>query len=377
MTARTATLHKGKGYAGDKLDSYDAPTGSVGSGTCYGCGSFGGAGGAAWVDALPEVRKGCRTVPSAIGHGYPEADYAQDGDWRDADADAAADQQGYGSGYYGYGYGYNGGTWSGHGGAGSNWDALALTSPNKSAHFAIVYDAQGRMVAESLVVEPVHAASKTPRHLLRKRSFASGGLGTDRVFLAAGLEVRALQFLRDAQGHLIRRELTVLGQVAEFATWQRDAAGRSVGHTRAGQAKAWQVLAASAISPDVVVPPALPLLSQTRVFDAAGRVVEQRVVVPGAKGATSHHTRAFDSAGRKVAQMTDLGSGQTPLFETWAFDAAGREVVHTQRTSTQDVKQNWYTARTFAANGLPASVEQGHDLTLGAKSRQTFVYGCE
>ncbi len=384
LIRRTAELHPGKGYAGNKLDSYDAPTGSTGSGTCYGCGGGvygGGSNAVAWADAMPAARDGCQPVPTAIGHGYPEADYAFGGDWSTAGQEDGGDVYGYGYGYeYGYGYGYGSGsggaTWYGHGGAGSNWDALAVNVPHTSARFDIRYDAQGRMIAETLEVEPTDPKSKAPRKVIRQREFSGHSLDTDRVIMANGLEVRALRFLRDADGRVARRELTVTGHIAEFDTWSRDTAGRAIEHERFAQAQPWKVLAANAVTPDLAVPAPVASTRRTRTYDTAGHVVEQRVFLPKSAASVFHRTQAFDTAGRLIERATDTSGVESKTVESWVYDAQGRETLQAIAFPSNKFGQNWYTARTYDAAGWPAMVEQGHDPAHGATWRQTFVYGC-
>ncbi|MBI5610753.1 MAG: hypothetical protein HY902_17885, partial [Deltaproteobacteria bacterium] len=206
LLARTVELHLGLGGISERLDDYDAPTGSNGAGACYGCAGASQAGTAPWADAMPAAHDGCQPVPTAVGHGYPEADYAVVGPWNDVTAPTKPASGGakdggslYGAyGYYGYGYGYGGGnSWYGHAGPGSNWDALAVQVPHTAAVFEIQYDDLGRMVREHLRVTPTDAASLAPRDLLRQRVYGDRGLERDEVTdPATGKTLRSLLFAR-------------------------------------------------------------------------------------------------------------------------------------------------------------------------------------
>lgn len=251
LQSRSIQVNLVGGYSGSKLDSYDAPTGSMGAGNCYGCGGFGYGSStvaAAWADAMPAATATCQPVATAVGHGYPEADYALDGPWSDA---AQKDEDGFANNYYGYGYGYGyggygyggyggygggGASWYGHSGAGSNWDGLAVAVAHTSARFDMQYDEFGRMVLERLDVTPTDPKSTVPQQLLRQRQFDSRGLINDVVFMPeTKQELRSLRFERHGDGRLVRRELRVLTQVAESDDFSFDAQGRAVAHVHLAQ----------------------------------------------------------------------------------------------------------------------------------------------
>lgn len=377
------------GFSGGRLDSYDAPTGST-SGTCYGCGyGYGGNQKAAWADALMQVKDGCRTLPVAVGHGYPEQDYAIDDSANETPSTPAtvggalpAGPYGYysaygyygGYGYYGYGYGYGpAGNFVGHGGIGSNWDSLAVYVPHTSARFAITYDAAGRMIAEALHVTPTDPKSKAPRMLTRRRTYGDGKLLVDGVF-DGDVRVRALRFTRDDNGHLVRRALWISGQIADADDWQRDADGRPVLRVRYGQKQPWKVMNPGVQAKDVPTPAELTRVA--RGYDVNGRLIDLRTTVAGQPNSAYHLRFGYDADGRIISRAQGNAQVDPQTRETWTFDAEGRELMST-RTYAQSPTNNWFMATTFNAAGLRVRSERGKDPTVGATWRELRVYDCE
>jgi hypothetical protein len=352
-----------------KLDSYDAPTGSTGS-ACYGCG-YGSGAKQAWLDALPVAKTGCHTLPAAVGHGYPEDDYRLG---NDGEAALAGPYGGYG--YYddyGYGYGSGGASWIGHGGAGGNWDALAVAVPHKSARFELAYDDAGRMVSEHLTVVQTQFSPTTPNTLTRKRYFAGPHLAADRVW-NGGVELRALFFTRDAAGKLIQRVLQVRGQAAEIDRWQRDQQGRTVEHVREVQKQPSQVFGPLA-KPTAVPPPVLQA-QLARSFDADGETRDLRTWQPKSGQLAIHAVARHDTHGRLLELRTGDAQHDPHTVGRWTFDASGRETLHRVEFPGHLFGQDAYLAHVYDAAGKLTAVEQGQDPAVGATWKQTRVYGC-
>ena len=379
LEARSAEVHLGVGGTPGRLDSYDSPTGSNGAGACYGCGYSANAG-PAWADAMPAATEECQPIPTAIGHGYPEADYALDVQWKDPTATAdEATYSPYAYGYYGYGGG--GTAWYGHAGVGSNWDALAVYVPHTSARFDLTYDAKGRMVTERLAVEPTDAASTAPRTLIRERRFADDALVDDTVRHAdaPGTVLRTLRFMRDASGRLLERELRIGETTAEIERWTLDALGRGVAHARFAQAEPWDTLAPAVQAPTSTLKEPTSSTQRSRRLDAAGRVLEERVTPPaqGEAGDVPDMLRSqwFDAAGRLVVRLVENGPKSSSV-EAWDYDAAGRETLHrVHNTSHPD--SGWFESRAYDAAGRLVKRGQGQVPELGPSWIETSSYVCE
>ncbi len=389
LQARSIQVNLVGGYSGSKLDSYDAPTGSMGAGNCYGCGGFGGSSNVAapWADAMPAATATCQPVATAVGHGYPESDYALDGPWSDA---AQQDEDGFASNYYGYGYGYGyggygyggyggygggGASWYGHSGAGSNWDGLAVAVAHTSARFDMEYDGLGRMTLERLEVTPTDPKSTVPRQLLRQRQFDSRGLTNDAVLLpTTGQELRSLRFQRHHDGRLVRRELRVVTQVAESDDFTFDAQGRAVAHVHLAQKEPWKVLAPTALAADTLIALPTEQTRWTRSFADAHKVAAEQVFAAGAAEPTYQRFNAYNAKAQLVARAIVSGGQQTN--ESWNFDEAGRETLHATTTPHSQYANNWYIAHTYNAKGLLVLTEQGVEPAKGATWQETSSYAC-
>lgn len=374
LLARTALVFPSNSGGGDKLDSYDTPTGSVGSGGCYGCGYGGygaGNGASPWADALPAPTSDCQPIATAVGHGYPEADYAPAGDY----PVIGHNQNGYnayGYGYYGY-YGYGGNPgFVGHGGMGANWDALAVSVPHLSAQFEISYDRAGRMTSEALQVEPTNPKSTAPRQLLRQRTFVGKHLAADQVMQGKAV-LRALTFDRDSAGRMQRRELQVFGQVAQQDVWDRDQQGRPLQWTRMGQQNDNNKVFLPAVPSTVVVPGPLQMQRNQCSYGENGLPDTELVAVGKGQPVVLFRTLGYDKRGRLVAESSGGPSLGTEIVQAWQFDDAGRETLH-QITYPQG-NAGSYTKHKYAADGLLLQLEQG---TTGSKSvwLQKLDYAC-
>lgn len=383
LQARTVAVHLGVGGTNAKLDNYDAPTGSNGAGACYGCqtGYGGAAGTAPWPDAMPAATATCQPIPTAVGHGYPDADYAIAGDWQ-----GGQDSSG-GYGYYGYGYGYGSGygyggygigsTWYGHAGAGSNWDALAVNVPHSDARFELTYDAAGRMIREQLSVQPTDPDSEAPRNLNRRRIFAGQLLTEDRVEMpVTGKLLRKLVFLRDEQGRLLKRELRLGEVLAETTQWMRDPAGRATDLAHYTQADPYTALAPTVLEPPKKLAKPQLMTQQTLQFDTANHVTDEQFFVPDQAEPTLHLLRAYDDRGHLRARTQISGLAPNHATETLEFDVNGHETLHT--VSYGDAQNSpWFEAHTYNAAGLVEKIEQGQKLGQPATWRQMFTYDCQ
>ena len=379
LRGRDVTVTTGLGgITGGPLDSMDTPTGSV-SGNCYGCSYV--AKGPAWQDALMVEKDGCRTLPIAVGHGYPEADY-QLVDAEQEDAMATAGHVGhsfyspYAYSYYGYGYGGQTGGFQGHMGAGGNWDALALKVAHKQARFSIDYDAQGRMVRERMDVVHAKDAPGVPTSLLRRRVFGEKGLLRD-VVERNGTVLRSIVMQRDARGSLVRRELRIDGAVAEGDAWERDARGMPVVRARLGQKKAWEVMQLT--SKEEVPGPTLATVFR-RAWDDEGRMTQLQIERMGADGSQVVHGMqewfSYDEEGRLVGRAQGPVGKQATSVETWKLDGEGRQVEHSRRYPGIQTAGAWHASTTWNAEGMKVRSLRANGQSKAANWSETRDYDC-
>lgn len=385
LTGRSVQVHLGVGGINGRIDDYDAPTGSSGAGNCYGCGHS--SGGVAWQDAKPEPRDGCRPLPSAVGHGYPERDYALQGD-RDSEVKIGGPYSPYLYGYgynYGYGYGYGGAAWLGHAGPGSNWDALAVYVGHSSAAFDLTYDEGGRMVREHLTVVPTDPKSTAPRKLLRTRTFSVGRLLRDAIFVddaspTAAVAVRCLDFTRSADGHLTERVIRVGGGVAMRDSWTVSETDKTILHRQFASTKLWQVLGPTALSAPAD-PPALKEGAKVlRTYRPGGELLELRFMVEQTGDATapsSYTSHRFDKAGRQVQLTSGLSDAAPTRVESWDYNDVGLLAFHAVTYLDAKLAANgWFERHEYNDAGLPTRLEKGK-LPAGAPTwAQTWDYAC-
>jgi hypothetical protein len=197
---------------------------------------------------------------------------------------------------------------------------------------------------------------------------------TDRV-LNSGQEVRALHFEHDAQGRLLRRALTTGGRIAETDTWTLDGAGRATSHVRAGQTQPWLVLAPDAQA--VAVPAPTWTSRWQRIYDQAGRVIDELAFAPPSALAVLHRASSFDAAGRLLSLTTGSGSVDPQSIETWAFDPAGHETLHTVEYPAESGIQAWYEAHGYDKAGQAVVLERGKDPEVGPTWREVRTYECQ
>ncbi|GEM_PF-2692820 len=382
LRSRDVTVSRANGaQQGGRLDTYDAPTGTNPSG-CYGCGYYGGSahGAQPWQDAMMRVEEGCRTLPVAVGHGYPGADYAL------SDAEdkqlighkyAGYYAYGYGYGYYGY-YGYYGGgpRHASHIGGGGSWDALALIGKFTAARFTIAYDDEGRMVKEALHVTPI-TDSKTaakPHVWLRVRSFNAAGLAKD-VVLKDGVPQRTLQFQRDAAGRLIRRELVITGHAVEVDSWQRDANGMPLVREHRGLHQHYKYLHPGA-KPTTIPAPQL-MMRLVRTWDERGRTLSARVENAVAGHKAQMMRWVWDDKDRVVGRSIALGDQPESQVQTWAFDSDGRETMKTSWSRHSKGVARWFQKTSYNKAGQRTKMIRGQDPSQEATWRELRDYTCK
>lgn len=386
LLSRTVELNLGVGGIGHRLDTYDAPTGSAGAGGCYGCG-YGGGAGPAWADALPPAQEDCQPLATAVGHGYPEADYRLQGDHPDGlPADKAQNGENahaygyYGYYGYGYGYGYGGGGWLGHGGPGGNWDSLAVYVSHKSARFAIDYDGSGRMVREQLSVQQSQPVAQAPTEIERLRVFAGSHLVADEVRLGHsgdGKVLRAIDFGRDGSGRLAVRTLRTGKTVAYLDTWAFQAAPATLEHRHFAAVQVEQLLAPQVTAAQDASQPLVEVQRIQRVLDGQGRLIEWTAVEPATGKQHLRMTHAYDAAGR-MAERTMAHQGQAVAsVESWQFDAAGRETLRAVVYPGGKAQgSNWFERHAYNSAGRVVMHEQGTDPQAKPSWRQVSVYAC-
>lgn len=174
-----------------------------------------------WRDALPVEHDDCLRPPTAVGHGFPDAE----GHYRLGFAvDQAPNGIGFAYGYNGYGFEYGTRSWYGHDGIGTG-ERLVLWGRGVAVDYTIGYDAEGRMVAEDASVTTAPYGATVTDHRSRTRTFGEAGLAEDTVERSGDTAVdqtSTLVFERDAAGHPLERRRLVDGELAGRQTWSWD-----------------------------------------------------------------------------------------------------------------------------------------------------------
>jgi len=158
-----------------------------------------------WDAALPQPNGSCARLPHAFSYGYPVADGVYGLGWAVGDRPNGIDADS------GFSAAYDSGLdrWFGHDRVESLQFRLPWTAP--SVRSDLVYDAEGRMVSETLTTSDHFADSS------RTRSFADNGLATDRRVLRRIFEQKdttlttELNFTLDSDGRLLTRTYTING----------------------------------------------------------------------------------------------------------------------------------------------------------------------
>ncbi|MGM0575330.1 MAG: hypothetical protein ACQEXJ_06340 [Myxococcota bacterium] len=299
---------------------------------------------APWTGSLPREVGSCERVPTAILHGYPEAEGVWDLGWPVGERPHGI---GFDYGYQGYAYNYGDDAWFGHGGVGGAGD---LREPSRRGETTITYDAGERFAgAETTWLDE---DGEVVGEAIRTRTLDGDRVVEDRLerTIAGGEPlVTAFAFAWDAEGRLAERSYRYEGAELARHTWAWDAQDRIIAH-----GIRWHGLsegAAAALAQEwfhegwgVDVPsdlPAAPPLVATheRVWsDDGNEVTWQRVdgptgdvsvfrsvttepgpdglVVETATGGAVTRT-TFDPEGRRLSQVTEHGNGET---WTWSYE---------------------------------------------------------
>jgi YD repeat-containing protein len=211
---------------------------------------------------------------------------------------------------------------------------------DRTVREAWTYDAEGRLVEESLEHSDLSSLDSTTHHHydaggLRVRSEARHGSGSETV----------VEYTYDAQGHLLRAEgLPDAAGYASLETWTYDAAGRPTRHWVGMQAQG------SPLVPDVRTEWSYPAEGGSRVTvvegdDTTGHTYDAQGREVGWSTANVLHAvftsgaRTYGARGELVREESRWGSSGhfRETVEERHYDEVGR-LAHLERTERTDLE---------------------------------------
>lgn len=261
-----------------------------------------------WAAANPRPAQAgaCTPLPHAFGYGYPASDGVYQLGWPVGDRPNGIDAD------YGFGPAYDVGLdrWFGHDRVEGIWNQ-SWSAPRYRV--TIDYDERGRMVHEASTTEGADGVMATA---LRKRAFSGDQLISDTRVIerAETMLTTELRFSYDDAGRLLQRDYTMNGvQIAQHS-WAY-AGGEIARHSIATHRLFPNGLDEPGVIPDALatLPKELPLaLVHERDTAADGRTVTLR------REGVILETRVLDAAGRIVSRRYPP-SGE----ERFSYEASG------------------------------------------------------
>ncbi|MBT6432779.1 MAG: hypothetical protein HOK97_17370 [Deltaproteobacteria bacterium] len=182
-----------------------------------------------WDDAsMRKGRGGCDLVPTSLWHGYPESDEVYVLGWKREEVPSSI---GFGYGYDGFGFSYGDYSWMGHGGIATSYESAQMMEATQVAT-TIIYNAQGKMIEETVESEAVWGEAISSAVVTRRRAFEDDLMTEDSVTAESNsgdmvqFENQRLSFVYDESKMLIERSAEDAGVTTNQTTWTYDTEGR-------------------------------------------------------------------------------------------------------------------------------------------------------